>query len=331
MSLHDPHHDLHALHHTHAFGAAGAAQRSQALAWVTLLTLLTMAVELVAGYASASLALTADGWHMGSHAAALGGAWLAARLAQRAHGHASYAFGGWKIEVLAGYTSAVGLAAVAVWLAIDSLHRLIAPAPVAYAEALTVAVLGLLVNLASAWLLSRGHAHPGHEVPGHHGHGHGHHHHGHDHNFRAAYLHVLADALTSVLAIAALAVGLLWQVRWADPVVALGGALVIGRWSVGLLRDSAGALVDATAAPDLRDATRVAIESDGDAQLSDLHIWQVGPTAYAAALTLVADRPLDTAAYRARLKPVQALQHVTIEVHRCARADAGCAPQGAPR
>jgi cation diffusion facilitator family transporter len=337
-------HDLHAVRHSHAFGAVGAEQRSRALAWVTALTLVTMAVELVAGYASASLALTADGWHMGSHAAALGGAWLAARLAQRAHGHADYAFGGWKIEVLAGYSSALTLAAVALWLAFDSVQRLVQPAPVAYSEAMVVAVLGLLVNLASAWLLSRGqrgrtHAapddhdgHPGHHdhaahtdsrTSDHHGHGHshGHHHgHGHDHNFRAAYVHVLADALTSVLAIAALAAGLVWQLHWADPAVALVGAAVIGNWAWGLVRDTARVLVDATAEPTLRDAVRSAIECDHDAQLADLHLWQVGPAAYAGALTVVADLPLEAAAYRTRLKAIHALKHVTVEVHRCPQA-----------
>ncbi|MEO8298292.1 MAG: CDF family Co(II)/Ni(II) efflux transporter DmeF [Burkholderiales bacterium] len=338
-NLHPHAHDLAGVRQRQAFGAAGAAQRSRALAWVALLTLVTMAIELVAGYLSGSLALSADGWHMGSHAAALGGAWLAAHLARRAHDHADYAFGGWKIEVLAGYTSALVLAGVALGLVVDSVQRLVQPQPVAYVEALVVAVFGLLVNLASAWLLARGeragrapasgdpdhghnhdaeHGHPAH----HHGHAHAHAH-GHDHNFQAAYVHVLADALTSLLAIAALAAGMWWQLHWADPVVALVGAAVIARWSLGLIKGSARALVDATAEPSLRDAVRAAVESDADAKLADLHVWQVGPSAFAAALAIVADRPLPAQAYRERLAPLKALRHVTIEVHRCPQAEHG--------
>lgn len=331
MSTATHRHDTAAQHHSHAFVSQGGEQRVHALGQVALLTLAMMAVELFAGYTSGSLALTADGWHMGSHAGAIGGAWLAARLARQAHEKAHYAFGGWKIEVLAGYSSALLLAAVALGIAWDGVLRLLQPAPVAYEEAMVVAVIGLAVNLASAWLLARGesgghgHAHGhGHShghahdhrhahahTPGHAGHAH------HDHNFRAAYLHVVADALTSVLAIAALAAGLWWQLWWADAVVGLFAAVVIGRWSLGLLRDTARALVDATSEAPLRDAVRAAIEADHDAQLTDLHVWQVGPQAWSAALTLVADAPLDAAAYRARLAPLQALRHITVEVHRC--------------
>jgi len=337
MSTATPHHhDLLAHQHSHAFTAQGGEQRQQALGWVAVLTLVTMVIELVAGYSSGSLALTADGWHMGSHAGALGGAWLAARLARSAHEKAHYAFGGWKIEVLAGYSSALLLAAVAIALAVDGVQRLLHPEPVAYGEAMVVAVFGLVVNVASAWLLSRGNAaadkalngdqHAGHDHAGHrHNHSHGHHHghgHHHDHNFQAAYLHVVADALTSVLAIAALAAGLWWQVTWADAVVGLVAALVIGRWALGLLRDTARALVDATADEALRDAVRAAIESDHDAKIADLHVWQVGPEAWCAAISLVADAPLTAAEYRTRLKPLHQLRHITVEVHRCSLAEA---------
>lgn len=324
MNPTSPHrHDTASHQHSHSFVAQGGEHRLQALGLVALLTLVMMAVELVAGYASGSLALTADGWHMGSHAGALGGAWLAARLARQAHDKAHYAFGGWKIEVLSGYSSALLLAAVAVALAVDGVQRLLRPEAVAYGEAMGVAVVGLLVNIASAWLLSRGeaasHAHA------HHAHAHGHTHHvHHDHNFRAAYLHVVADALTSVLAIAALAAGLWWQIGWADAVVGLFAALVIGRWALGLLRDTAKALVDATSEAPLRDAVRAAIEADGDAQVTDLHVWQVGPEAWSAALSLVADAPLTAEDYRQRLAPVRALRHITVEVHRCRLAP--CAP-----
>lgn len=348
-----------------------------------------MVAELAAGWWSGSLALTADGWHMGTHAAALGGAVLAMRWSRRAREHEGFAFGGWKIEVLAAYTSALLLAAVAIGLAIDAVHTLLSPRPIAFGEAIGVAVLGLVVNLLSVWLLARsGHGHDHGHSHGHsHGHGHGHGHgrshgqaaqghhaahkhaqghddhghdgHGHDaqghndhshdahdhtqhghqhqsagnsqsahashahhddHNFRAAYVHVLADAFTSVLAIAALTAGLLWGWTWLDPLVAMVGAVVIGQWSWGLLRTTARALVDATADAPLRDAVRAAIESDGDAKLADLHVWQVGPQAYSGVLSIVADQPLAPDAYQHRLQPISMLKHTTIEVHRCPNA-----------
>ena len=379
-------HDLSPFRHSHVFGdEAGQASRGRALLTVAVVTLVTMVAELVTGWLTGSLALTADGWHMGTHAAALGGAVLAMRWSRRARDHEGFAFGGWKIEVLAAYTSALLLAAVAVGLAIESVRSLIHPQTIHYGDAMTVAVLGLLVNLASVWLLARGgvelpgHDHGGH---GHGGHGHGGHEHGDqrataaaqahapgqahdrghnhashqahhqgdgpdhphphphphnhasppapkarkhahaDHNFRAAYVHVMADAFTSLLAIGALAGGLWWGWPWLDPLVALVGAAVIGQWSWGLLRSSSRALVDATAEAPLRQAVAAAIEADGDAKLADLHVWQIGPQAWSAALSVVADRPLPAADYHARLAPLHALRHVTVEVHRCAGATA---------
>jgi cation diffusion facilitator family transporter len=290
---------------------------------VTWITLATMAVELAAGYWAGSLALVADGWHMGTHALALGGAALAAAASRRAQRSTRFTFGGWKIEVLAAYTSGLLLLAVGLWIGIDALRVLLAAAPreVAYGEAMVVAVLGLAVNAACALILARAsggaqHAHHGHHPP-HGSHAAHDHDHGHDHNYGAAYLHVLADALTSLLAIAALAGGLWWGLGWLDPAVALVGAVVIGRWAVGVLRDSARALVDASAPPKLAAQVRALIEGDGDAKLADLHVWQVGHGCYAAALSVVADRPLAADEYGARLKAVKSLRHATIEVHRC--------------
>jgi cation diffusion facilitator family transporter len=309
-------HDLSPFAHSHHFADDGAPARTRALWWVTWITLATMAAELAAGYWAGSLALVADGWHMGTHALALGGAALAARFSQRVRGSARFTFGGWKIEVLAAYTSGLLLLAVGLWIGIDAVAALLRPArAVAYGEALVVAVLGLAVNLVCALILARagGHAH--------HGHGHTHaHDHAHDHNFSAAYLHVVADALTSLLAIAALAGGLWWGLAWLDPAVALVGAVVIGRWAVGVLRESARALVDASAPPKLAAQVRALIEGDGDARLADLHVWQVGHGCFAAALSVVADAPLAPAQYGARLKAVRALRHATIEVHRCTGA-----------
>src|SRR5512146_302817 len=305
------HHDLAAFAHRHAFSDLGTRERKGALARVTAITLVTMVAELVAGYWSRSLALTADGWHMGTHALALGGAVLAYRLSASAADKAHYAFGGWKIEVLTAYTSGLALAAVALWLFVDSVRTLLAPHPIAYGQAMLVAVIGLAVNLASAWLLARGSraAHAAHD-------GHGHRHH-HDHNFKAAYVHVLADAVTSLLAIGALAGGLAFGWRWLDPVVALVGAAVIAQWSLGVLRSSARALVDATSDERLTAAIRASIESDGDAKLADLHVWQVGARAWVAVVSVVADRPQDAMVYRRRLEAIDTLAHVTVEVHRC--------------
>jgi cation diffusion facilitator family transporter len=343
-------HDLRPFVHAHAFGDAAAPRRERALWWVTAVTLLTMALELIVGYWSGSLALVADGWHMGTHALALGGAALAAHLSRRVHGSARFAFGGWKIEVLAAYSSGLLLLAVSVWIAIDAIATLWSPHAIAYEQAMVVAVVGLVINALCAWLLTRGaagHGH-GHAHAADHGHEHAHDHahdqaparahghepadahdhhphhaahatttHAHDHNYRAATVHVLADALTSVLAIGALGAGLLWGWRWLDPVVALAGGALIGRWALHVLRDAARSLVDASPDTALRDAVRGAIETDHDARVADLHVWQVGPSAWSAVLSVVADRPLAPDAYRARLHALAGLQHVTIEVHQC--------------
>lgn len=323
MSAH--HHDLKPFRHSHAFGDGGEASRSRALLAVTVVTLVTMVAELLAGWWTGSLALTADGWHMGTHAAALGGAVLAMRWSHRARDHAGFAFGGWKIEVLSAYTSALLLLAVAAGLAWEAVQVLRQPRTIDFGEAMLVAVLGLLVNLVCAALLARaGHDHHhGHDHGGHAGHGHGPAHQHHDHNFRAAYVHVLADAATSVAAILALAGGLWLGWTWLDPLMALVGAALIAHWSVGLLRSTALALVDATAEPALRQAVAAAIESDGDAKLADLHVWQVGPQAWSATLSVVADHPQPAADYHARLKPLKQVRHATIEVHRCVGAAGG--------
>jgi cation diffusion facilitator family transporter len=315
-------HDLSPFAHSHHFSDDGAPARARALWWVTWITLATMAVELAAGYWAGSLALVADGWHMGTHALALGGAALAAAASRRAQASTRFSFGGWKIEVLAAYTSGLLLLAVGVWIGIDALRVLLSAAPrsVAYGEAMVVAVIGLAVNLVCAAILARASS-GAHHAP--HDHAHHAHDHAHDHNYGAAYMHVLADALTSLLAIAALAGGLWWGIGWLDPAVALVGALVIGRWAWGVLRESARALVDASAPPRLAAQVRALIEGDGDAQLADLHVWQVGHGCYAAALSIVADDPLPADEYSARLKAVKSLRHATIEVHRCTAAAVG--------
>tara|TARA_B100000378_G_C18056472_1_gene414522 strand:- start:1973 stop:2824 length:852 start_codon:yes stop_codon:yes gene_type:complete len=272
-----------------------------------------MIIEIVAGWWTGSMALLADGIHMATHAGALGVAAFAYWFAKRHSGNPRFTFGTGKIGDLAGFASALVLALFAMGIAVESFERLLQPANIAYSEAIWIAVLGLAVNLASAWLLGADHHHD-------HGHSHHHHHdHGHahaDNNLRSAYLHVLADALTSVMAIVALLAGRYLGWAWMDAAMGLVGAAVIARWSWSLMRDTAAVLVDAEAGVDRYDEVREAIE-DKDAAITDLHIWRVGPGHYAVIVSLVADKPLRPEDYADRLAIHAEYVHVTIEVHRC--------------
>ena len=267
----------HLCHSPIANGGSPAAE-SRTLR-VTLLTAATMVLEIVVGWWSGSMALLADGWHMGSHVLALGLAWGAYVLARRHAGDGRFTFGTWKIEVLGGYTSALLLLGIALAMAVESVQRLLAPVAVAYDEALAVACLGLGVNLLSAfWLQGSSHDHHGHE------HGHGHH---HDLNLRAAYLHVLADAATSVAAIVALLAGKFWALGWMDPTIGLAGAALVAAWSFGLLRDTASALLDASPHGHLAEEIRAVLSSTAPgATIADLHIWRVGNGNHACIIAL---------------------------------------------
>jgi cation diffusion facilitator family transporter len=296
---------------------------------VLALTLAMMAVEIVAGTLTGSMALLADGWHMATHAAAFGIALFAYRFAERHADNPRFSFGTGKVGVLGGFASAVALAAAALVMAAESVLRLLSPDPIRFDEAIAVAALGLAVNLASAWMLSRagaGHAH-GHE-PGHgheHAHDHGHgHDQGRDHNLRGAFLHVLADALTSVLAIAALLLGRNLGWVWLDPAMGLVGAALILRWSAGLLQETALILLDGGAEEELRGAIQAAVEADGDARLADLHVWHIGPDHLSVALSLVADHPRAPEHYKGLLAALPRLSHVVVEVNPC--ADGPCDP-----
>ena len=313
-------HDLSDFRHVHAFDDGNVAGERRL--WIVVaITAVAMLAEIVAGWITGSMALTADGWHMGTHVAALGIAALAYRMARRWSSDSRFTFGTWKIEVLGAYSSALLLAVVALAMAVESARRLVSPEPIDYAPALVVALVGLVVNLASALLLG-GHDH-GH---GHgHGDGHGHahgpdrdagHRHG-DLNLRSAYLHVVADAFTSVLAIAALAAGLYAGWAWLDPAMGIVGAVVIGWWAKGLIAESSRVLLDREMDSPVVADVRRAIECDGDAEIADLHVWRVGRERYACALTIVARAPLEAAQYRARLGPVAAVAHASIEIHRC--------------
>ena len=290
--------------------------------WVLAITLLTMGVEIGAGWWTGSMALLADGWHMGTHALALGVTAGAYYLARRHAGDTRYAFGTWKIEVLGSFASALVLGVVGLGIAVESLVRLWKAEPIEAQTALVIAVIGLVVNLVSAWLLHGAQGGHGH---GHHDHHHDHAHHGRDHeahghhdlNLRAAYAHVMADALTSVFAIAALSAAVWLGWTWLDPLVGVLGAVVIAVWAWGLMRQSAAVLLDREMDHPLTQEVREAIESDGDAKVADLHVWRVGREAFAAEVCIVADAPLAPSIYRERLKVHDELVHVSIEVNRC--------------
>jgi cation diffusion facilitator family transporter len=255
------------------------------------------------------MALLADGWHMATHAAALGIAAAAYLFARRQAASSRFAFGTGKFGDLAAFASAIILAMIALQVAYESAVRLVHPVPIAYGEAIFVAALGLGVNLVSAWLLRDTHDHD------HQGHGHSHGHH-HDNNLRAAYVHVLADAATSILAIVALVMAMLAQWVWADPAVGIVGSLVIASWAYGLIRDSGAVLLDVSADKTIETVIRDRLETKGD-RVTDLHLWQVGPGHRAAVISIVSDNPLPPATYKRRLRGLRGLSHVTVEVEIC--------------
>ncbi len=320
--------DLSAWTHSHTFdGGNRDAERGTRL--VMVITAIMMVVEIAAGLWFNSMALLADGWHMSSHALAIGLSAFAYAAARRYASDRRFAFGAWKIEVLAAFASAVFLLCIAALMATGSVERLFSPQEIHYREALVVTALGLLVNLGCALILG-GHAH-GH---GHgHAHGHGHHHHDHDHhhghhdiNLRAAYVHVLADAATSVLAIVALAGG--WWLGWAwlDPVMGLVGAALVGKWAIGLLRQSGTVLLDREMDhPVVEEVREVLAGLDHDGRpgeegirVTDLHVWRVGRQHFACIVCLVThDATLTPQRVRQALSVHEELVHVTIEISHC--------------
>jgi len=293
------------LAHEHMFLAASHDDNARRTLWVVALTALMMVAEIVAGYTTGSMALLADGFHMATHAGALGVAAGAYAYAKRHAHNGDFSFGTGKVGDLAGFASALVLGIIALAIGVESVMRLFEPINVAFAEATWIAILGLLVNIASAFLLSGGHGHD-------HGHHHGHSH-GGDNNLRSAYMHVLADALTSVLAIAALLSGRYLGWVWMDPVMGIVGAIVIARWSWSLMRDTAAILLDRTDRH-VADEVRELVETTGDARITDLHVWKVGPEAHSAIVGVAAQPGVDAAEIRRRLVPVHELQHLTVEV-----------------
>lgn len=310
--------------HDHVFdkGKHAAEAGTRRVMWITAAMML---VEITAGWWFNSMALLADGWHMSSHALAIGLSAFAYSAARKYARDPRFAFGTWKIEILAGYTSAVFLLGIAALMAFGSVERLFSPQPIHYRDAIVIAVLGLVVNVVCALILGGAHDHGGHGHGHDHGHGHGHHdhgagdgHHHHDLNLKAAYVHVIADAATSVLAIAALVGGWLFGWSWLDPVMGIVGAVLVTAWAKNLITDTGKVLLDremdAPVVEEIREA--VAAAGGGAATLVDLHVWRVGQHAYSCALSVVtANKDLAAGDIRRQLAVHEEIVHSTIEIN----------------
>jgi cation diffusion facilitator family transporter len=299
--------------HEHVFLGAQHARNERKTWAVIALTTAMMIAEIVGGALFGSLALVADGLHMSTHAGALLIAALAYSFARRHARDPRFAFGTGKVGDLGAFTSAVVLAMIALLIGYEAVERLLSPVPIAFPEAIGVACIGLVVNLASVWLLRE-------EPHHHHDHAAGHDgdddHHHRDHNLRAAYVHVLADAATSVMAIAGLSAAWLLGWIWIDAVVGMIGAAVIANWSYGLVRSAGRVLLDILPDPKLADRIRKTLETDGD-RVTDLHLWRVGPGHFGVIVSLVTHRPETPGSYKARLAGIGGLAHVTVEVETC--------------
>jgi len=303
-------------HHDHIFGQDKVRHGERRTLWVIVITATMMVIEITTGLAYGSMALLADGLHMGSHTAALGITTVAYIYTRRRAADARFSFGTGKVNAFAGYTSAVLLALFALLMAWESIHRLYNPVTIAFNQAIFVAVLGLIVNGASMLMLGdqhHDHDHDhAHDHAQHHGHTHGH----TDHNLRAAYLHVLADALTSLLAIFALLAGKYLGLNWMDPAMGVVGAVLVARWSLGLIRDTSGILLDHQAPDSILEQTRAAIERVDGNHVADLHIWSIGPGIYSASLAIVSNTPKPPEKYKALIPGNLGIVHTVIEVHR---------------
>jgi len=325
--------DMSTWTHDHVFGQDKARPGERRTLIIVIVTAVFMVVEVIAGLYYGSMALLADGLHMASHAAALGISVAAYVYARRQAANRRFSFGTGKVNSLAAFASAILLVGFAALMAVESIERLFNPVPISFDQAILVAVLGLLVNGASAWLLASTPHHHHHD----HGHDHGHHHHHHDrahhhdhdhaadttsevhrdHNLRAAYLHVLADALTSLLAILALLAGKFAGATWLDPVMGIVGAILVAHWSFGLLRMSAKVLLDWQAEDRVVDQLRTALMADESDRIADVHVWAIGQGQHAAEVTIVSDHPRSPNHYKSLVPPDLGIVHVTVEVHRC--------------
>jgi cation diffusion facilitator family transporter len=307
--------------HEHVFGQDRVRLGERRALLVTVLTAVTMVVEIAAGLAFGSMALLADGLHMTTHTVALGIAVVAYMYTRRYAADPRYTFGTGKVNVLAGFTSAVILALFAAGMAFESVHRVISPVTIQFAPAIVVALIGLAVNGASVLILAAPNQDHRHAHDHQHGHQHGHAHGGSDHNLRGAYLHVLADCLTSVLAIGALVMAKTVGWIWLDPAVGIVGAVLIACWAWGLMRETAQVLLDRQAPERVSDAVRDAIEASGEDHVTDLHVWSIGPDVYSASVALVSHDPKPPAHYKGLIPDDARVVHATLEVHRCDDGD----------
>ena len=310
-------HALEDWRHDHAFDQDKPRSGEKRTLIVIALTATMMVAEIGAGLYFGSMALLADGLHMGSHTAALGISAIAYVYVRRNARNPRWAFGTGKVNALAGFTSALILAIFAIVMAWESVDRLFNPVSIAFNGAILVAVLGLIVNAASMKILDIGdHGHHHHHQDGHDGHGDPAHHHN-DHNLRAAYLHVLADALTSLLAIVALLAGKFLGYLWMDPVMGIVGAVLVARWSWGLLRSTSALLLDQQAPAEMREAVQQSLEEGSDDRVVDLHVWSIGPGIYAGIISLVTHEPMPPEHYKRLLPEDRGIVHATVEVHHC--------------
>ena len=294
--------------HVAAFGTGNPLAERNTLR-VVVLTTVMMVVEIIGGMLFNSMALLADGWHMGSHALALGISAFAYVFARR-HAHdGRFAFGTWKVEILGGYTSAILLAGVAVLMAWESAMRLMRPVAIQFDAAILVAAVGLAVNLVCAWMLGGAHKHEHHHET------HPNPHHSEDLNLRSAYLHVIADASTSVLAIAALLGGKYWGASWLDPVMGMAGSVLVGVWSYGLLRDTSRVLLDAEMnSPVVQEIRDVIAASPWQATINDLHVWRVSGGAYACIVSIATSHAVSAEEVRRALAIHEELRHISVEI-----------------
>lgn len=296
-------------HHNYLLNDSSLARNERKTFFVVIITATMMIIEIAAGIATSSMALLADGWHMASHAGALGIALLTYRLAKTPALSGQFSFGTGKFIPLGGYTSAIILAVVAFAMIYESITRLITPTTIQFDEAIIVATIGLVINLICAAILSHNsHVHHNHD------HSHPHHHHEHDHNFKAAYLHVLADAFTSVLAIVALAIGKYSGWTWADAVTGLVGALVILKWAYSLCYETAWELLDGHARQINQDEIKARLENENTV-VSDLHVWRIAPRAHACEIIIHSRQIRGIAFYKKILEEDFHIQHVVIEEH----------------
>jgi cation diffusion facilitator family transporter len=295
--------------HDHVFGQDQRRAGEKRTLLIVVITAVMMVVEIAAGLIYGSMALLADGLHMASHATALGIAVFAYVISRRLASDRRFAFGVGKINSLAGFASAVMLLGFALVMVIESTDRLINPLSIAFDQALVVAVVGLIVNGVSAWVLI--------STPHEHGHGDGHSHAHHDHNLRAAYLHVLADAVTSLLAIVALLAGKYMGASWLDPLMGIVGAALVTRWSYGLIRETSRVLLDSQAEEHQVAALRESMEENSTDRVTDLHVWSIGHGIFAAEIAVVSDDPKTPEHYRSLIPPDLNIAHATVEVQRC--------------